>query len=197
MSGLLSRMASIARGAGSRIASSAGSFLQAGGMKYILSTVAAQLGTGVMDVLQQSNLMKPFALYGTFIFGIQFPALQSGGISGETVWGVPPPTKLSCRIKNKLVEIPIVGMLGNRLQRLGREAPVVEMEGYFLAPFAANLLNTFEDMEKLGVTLPFFTSIIPIYRMMQVDEFVYEGTRHQRDIKYKLVLKQDREYGYP
>lgn len=159
---------------------------------YFMGTAAVNISLFSADkILEQAQIINSYATYGTFIFGISFPIFPIG-----VSVSIPPPTRLRCEIENKLVEIPIIGMDGNRLQHLGRQAPRVVFEGYFLHPIAKAAEATFLNMTKVRTTLPFFTSLLSCYRMMHLKRFVTEPTK-TRDIKYTIELWQDEEYGYP
>lgn len=148
---------------------------------------------GLTPALQQakenvSKLLVPFVQFGTFIFGMANTMLQ-----------IPSPEHIRVKINKKLVELPIINMDGSVLQDLGRHAPVVEFEGEMFDPYAEAAIIIFLSQERLlKFAMPSSCSYLPNFRMMKLHKFEYDNIKGRPgDIRYKCVLKQDRNRGFP
>jgi len=174
-----------------------------GNLKYTLQMIAglADLSQDMGTILSQGTLSVNFTIYGVFPFGVELRAgsmrFTTGQVNPSYTGGIPPPTRMRMEINNKLVELPIVGMNGNQVQDLGRNAPRVIFEGEFHFPWAQTAVNIFLAQSAYRKSLPFFTTLIPCYRMMKLKSFVTEPIQGRRDLWYRIELIQDKEFGFP
>jgi len=151
------------------------------------------------------------------LHGISRDVVEATTILGGFIF-IPSPSRIAVEKYHKTIEVPIIGMTGNKLQNFGVRAPRIYIEGewmynesqefskYFpnanitsyLTPDVMQLLlsKTIKLYNKRS--MPFISTVLPQYRMVMVEREYYEPVEGTpRNIRYKLTLVQQERFGGP